>query len=229
MIATYRALELGPLATVFLDNIVGADIRAGELLAPSLAGASDGAISVFAVTVCSYDIVQEATAAPATRLRAPLGLRCAAATTTRWRSTRLAGARPGPTRRTIITALARMGQWLERLSKSRPLAGLNRTLAVIAVFVAITIDLCRDDPHINGHVVSQILVPCNEGCPIFILEADAACDAVVDAVEILDRRHDRVRGVMRENLYSHGDSGSNFGVLVQEKFESDVLWRRIAG
>ena len=94
---------------------------------------------------------------------------------------------------------------LERLAQAGALTGINRERPVVAVSVAFRIRREGDDPHVDGHVIPQVLIPGNEGGAVIIFKADPV-PALIDAVEVLDRRHDGVRGIMRIDLDSHGDA-----------------------
>lgn len=83
------------------------------------------------------------------------------------------------------------------------------------VAIGFRVGMNGDDPNIYRHVVSQILIPCYEGGAMLILEADPAGSAVIDTVKILDGRDDRIGGIMRVDLDTHGDSGADLGVFIE--------------
>lgn len=57
------------------------------------------------------------------------------------------------------------------------------------VSIAFRVGLNGNNPDVDGHVVPQVLVPCNEGGSELILETDTARSAVVDTIEVLDGGH----------------------------------------
>lgn len=100
---------------------------------------------------------------------------------------------------------------VERLPKIGPFHG-NRSIVMFPVELGIRWD--GDHPDINGHIVPQVLIPCYEGDAILILKADTARSAIIDTIEILDRSHNRISGIMRVYLYTHGYACPNFGVFI---------------
>lgn len=89
--------------------------------------------------------------------------------------------------------------------------------------IAIAVGVNRNHAHVDGHIVSQVLISGNECIPIFILEADAASSTIVDTVEVFHGGHNGVRRIMRVDLHSHWYPCSDFGVLIQQELEGDVL------
>lgn len=89
----------------------------------------------------------------------------------------------------------------------------DRTMVVISIDIGVCLD--GDNPDIDGHVVSQVLVSRYEGDAVFILEADTTGGTIIDTVEILDGRDNRISGVVRVYLNTHRDACPNFGILIQ--------------
>lgn len=84
-------------------------------------------------------------------------------------------------------------------------------------------------PNIDDHVVEKILESGDEGVSVAILEADSSGNAFVQTVEILDSCHDRVSGIVREDLDSHRQSRSIIGCTLEHQFKSNVLGHRARG
>lgn len=83
----------------------------------------------------------------------------------------------------------------------------------------------RYDSYIDDHVVPEIFISRNKSVALLILEANAPGSSLVKTVEIFDRSHDRVCGIMREYLNSHWQPSTIVGRLFEDEFECDMLWR----
>lgn len=81
----------------------------------------------------------------------------------------------------------------------------------------------QDDPNVDDHAIVKVLVSGDEGVPLRILEADPFCSpgSLVEAIEVLDRRDDRIGGVMRIDLDSHGQSSPIVRSFREQEFEGD--------
>lgn len=62
------------------------------------------------------------------------------------------------------------------------------------------------DTNIDNRVVTEVLVPTDDGITLIVLEADAraGCGGGIQAVEVLDSGDDGLSGVMRVDLNPHG-------------------------
>lgn len=82
-----------------------------------------------------------------------------------------------------------------------------------------------DNPDVDYHVVSEILISRNQSIALFVLETDSlrAGWARVQAIEILDRSDNGVRGIMRINLDTHGQARAVLRRICEEKLECDTL------
>ena len=63
--------------------------------------------------------------------------------------------------------------------------------------------IIRNDPNVDDHIVLKILVSRNECISTVVLKTDAVRGTFVKSVEILDGSYNRVRGIMRKDLYPH--------------------------
>ena len=93
----------------------------------------------------------------------------------------------------------------------------------MVVLIAIIVGMHRNHTDIDGHVISQVLIARNKGSAIFILETDPTGNAVIYAIEILDRSYNGVRGVVGEDLNSHWNARSHLRVFIEEQLERDVF------
>lgn len=98
-------------------------------------------------------------------------------------------------------------EWLAKARSSEAVHLGQSMVGRLSIWVGIA--MARNDTHINGHVIPQVLVPRNKSVAILVFEAHAARRPFIDTVEIFNGRDDRVRGIMREDLYSHRDPRSN--------------------
>ena len=61
----------------------------------------------------------------------------------------------------------------------------------------------RDNSNIDDHIILKVLISRNECVPMVVLETDAVRSTFVEAVEVLDSRHNRVGGIVRKDLHPH--------------------------
>lgn len=82
-----------------------------------------------------------------------------------------------------------------------------------------------DDADVDDHVVAEVLVAGDEGVALLVLKAHAlgARRARVEAVEVLDRRHDGLGGVVRVDGDTHGEARTTLRRLERHELEFDIL------
>ena len=131
----------------------------------------------------------------------------------------------GRTRRllSLFRLLRRQAGHLERLPQRRTLSRLQRVCPIEPLAVAFPISLHRNHPHIDRHVIPQILESRDKRDAVFVLKTDTAGMVIVDAIEVLDRCYDGIGGVMRVDLHSHRYPSTNLGVLIQQQLKSHIL------
>lgn len=83
--------------------------------------------------------------------------------------------------------------------------------------------IVRNHSHIHDHIVRKVFVSCNERVALSILKADSFCDTFVKTIKVLHSCNDRVGGVMRKDLYSHGQARSVVGRSIKVELESHTL------
>lgn len=116
---------------------------------------------------------------------------------------------------------------LERLSQAGTFTRLDGVRTIKTLTIAFAIGLGGDHPHVDRHIIPQVLIPCDEGGAMFILETDTTGMLVIDPIEVLDRRHDGVGSIMRIDLDSHGYPSSNLGGFIEQQLKGDVLGHRV--
>lgn len=117
---------------------------------------------------------------------------------------------------TVVEDLCWLRWWscLERLSKTGTFASIQWSRSIVMLSVAFRIGVYWDHSNVDCHIVSQVLVPRNEGGAMLVLETDAAGSTLIDAVEILYGGHNRISCIMRVYLNAHGYPCPDLGVLV---------------
>jgi hypothetical protein len=80
---------------------------------------------------------------------------------------------------------------------------------------------------VDDHVVDKVLIPGNECCPVFVLEADAFGTgwSRVETVEVLHSSYDGVGGVVGIYPHTHRQPRRVLGGVGEQKFKRDVLRR----
>jgi hypothetical protein len=73
------------------------------------------------------------------------------------------------------------------------------------------------------HAVLEVLVACDQGAAVFVLETDAI--AVVETIEVLDGGDDGVCRIVWVYIHPYGQSCPLLRGFVQEVLESDLLGR----
>lgn len=121
----------------------------------------------------------------------------------------------------------RHGRHLERLPQAGTFTRLEGVRTIETLTIAFAIGLGGDHPHVDRHIILQVLIPCDEGGAMFILETDTTGMLVIDPIEVLDRRHDGVGSIMRIDLDSHWYPSSNLGGFIEQQLKGDVLGHRV--
>lgn len=223
--ATYRALELGPLAAATLNNIVEADLCAAKLF--GFAGRRTRGVIAAAVSV--HAVMQIVAVRLRTRAAVPAGPRtgCLAA-----------GARRGTA--TLSDAAGRHTA-ASRAPRAGPRVLLTLWLgAVDGIPIWHVVGLCGGpicdrsmlwarssrivaNTHVDGGVLAKVLVAPDDGVALLVFETDAGagCGGRVQAVEILDSGDDGLSGVVGVNLYTHRYARAIL-MRVLDQFELDV-------
>lgn len=81
--------------------------------------------------------------------------------------------------------------------------------------------------YIHYHIVSQVLVLCDQGAVVLIFETNSP--SLVYPIEILDSCHNRISGIMRIYEHSHGNACSNLRVLIEEELKGNLFGLVVGG
>jgi hypothetical protein len=66
--------------------------------------------------------------------------------------------------------------------------------------------LLREDSYKDRHPVMEVFVPCDQGVVLDVLKGDTHGDMFswVEAIEVLDCRYDRIRGIVGKDVNTQG-------------------------
>lgn len=218
----YRAVEFGALSSTALDNIIQADLCTRNIVP---ARACDGSLTRLAVTVVAIEVGKAAVRARCSALEA-------------WARAGLAVGAPGQAAATALVIRrhaaisGRSGRGSREELRREHLeglieAGLARGEGLARGRIEV-IDVLRYPANEDGHVVLEVFVSRDKGVAVAVLEAHTVALTVVDAVEVLNGRNDRFRGVVRPDVHPHRQARARVRPL-QQQLEADMLRLRIDG
>lgn len=80
--------------------------------------------------------------------------------------------------------------------------------------------------HVDNHVVAEILISRDESVSLIILETDTFAGAIwvrVEAIEVLDGRHDGLGTIVRVYLHAQGQARTKLRGFMEEEFELNMF------